>query len=512
MIYDLNEIKEDPFKDKVFDICIIGGGIAGITLAMYLKKDLDILLIEAGGIDYSEESQEIYKGKNVGHEYFNLDECRGRWLGGSSNLWGGWCAPLSSCDFKKRDFVKHSGWPIDKTDLDPYEEEARLITNLPKKPRLVKYKGWSDVLENSDVNFNGFNFQWTIPFTLNFRDKYKFELENRSNITCFVNANLTDITLLDDLSSIKSIEIKNYRNSVFNVNAKTYTLATGGIENARLLLNFNKQCKNGIANDNDLVGRFFAEHPHFNTGDFIMDDHIASIFASNKVEKVEVFRTTCLSPSEKFQKNDHVLNVGIRVIPNLYPYSDMHYFKEKLRNAICSTDWAKNTLYELRGKQVTCNKYDGYIKIAAEAAPNLKSRITIGPEVDKFGLKRTVLNWQLLELDKSTFKKATIRIAELFAKQNLGRVKIEDWVLSDDEKFPGFPQELGGNHHMGTTRMGVTASEGVVDKNQKVFDIDNLYIAGSSVFPTTGHVNPTFPIIQMTLRLADHINTKNNTV
>lgn len=509
MIYDLNEIQDDPFKDKLFDICIIGGGIAGITLAMYLKKDLDILLLEAGGMDYSEESQEIYRGKNVGHEYFNLDDCRGRWLGGSSNLWGGWCAPLSSCDFKKRDFVKHSGWPIDKTDLDPYEEEAKLITNLPKKFRLVKYKGWSDILENSDKNFNGFNFQWTAPFGLNFRDKYKSELENRSNITCFVNANLTDMTLSDDLSSIKNIEIKNYRNSVFNVNSKTYILATGGIENARLLLNFNKQCKNGIGNDNDLVGRFFAEHPHFNTGDFIMDDHIASIFASNKVEKSNEFRTTYLIPSEEFQNNDKVLNVGLRVTPNLYPYSYSHSFKEKLRNAICSTDWSKKILNE---QKIGCTKYDGHIKIAAESAPNPESRVTIGPEVDKFGLKKTVLNWQLLELDKLTFKKTTIRIAELFVKQNLGRVKIQDWVLSDGTKFPGRPQELGGNHHMGTTRMGATPSEGVVDKNQKVFDIDNLYIAGSSVFPTTGHVNPTFTIIQMCLRLADHLNTSDTTV
>ena len=512
MIYDLNEIKDDPYKDKVYDICIIGGGMAGITLAMYLKKDFNILLLESGGIDYSVESQEIYKGKNVGHEYFNLDDCRGRWLGGSSNVWGGWCAPFSNCDFKKRDFVKYSGWPIDKTDLDPYEEEARLITNLPKKPRLIKYKGWSDVLENSDENFNGFNFQWTVPYAINFRDKYKSELENRSNITCFVNANLTDITLLDNLTSIKSIEIKNYRNSVFNVNANTYILATGGIENARLLLNFNKQCKNGIGNDNDLVGRFFGEHPHFYVGQFIMEEHIESIFASKEPEpinnfrfRVNDFRSTYLIPSEKFQKEDKVLNFNLQVRPNLNPYYS-HSFKEKLRNVICSADWSQNLL------NIECNKFDGKLKIEAESAPNSESRITIGPEVDKFGLKRTVLNWQLLELDKSTFKKATICIAELFAKQNLGRVKIQDWVLPDDEKFPGFPQPLGGSHHMGTTRMAASPSEGVVDKNQKVFNIDNLYIAGSSVFSTTGHVNPAFPMIQMTLRLADHINTKNTIV
>ncbi len=505
MIYDLNEIKNDPFKDKLFDVCIIGGGVAGITLAMYLKKNLNILLLEAGGMDYSEESQEVYKGKNIGHEYFDLDACRARWLGGTSNMWQGWCAPLDSFDFKKKDYVKYSGWPIDKTDLDPYEEKARSIVDLPNEPQSIKYKGWTDVLEKADKNFNGFTFQWSFPPT-NFRDKYKSELENRSNITCFVNANLTDITLLNNVASIKNIEIKNYKNTLFNANAKIYILAAGGIENARLLLNFNKQCKKGIGNEKDLVGRFFSEHPHFFIGNFIMDDHITRIFASKEPEDNFNFRKSFLAPSEKFQKHDKVLNFGLRIEPKTFLYNDP--FKEKLKSAICATDWSQNMTNKLRGKKINCTDIDGYIKIASESAPNPASRITIGSEVDKFGLKRTVLDWQLLKIDKFTFQKASICFAELFVKLDLGRVKIDDWVISENIRFPGFPQELGGRHHMGTTRMGTSPAEGVVDRNQKVFGIDNLYIAGSSVFTTTGHVNPTFPIIQMTLRLVDHVNSR----
>jgi len=505
MIYDLNKIHNDPFKDKQFDICIIGGGIAGITLSMYLKKSLNILLLEAGGEDFSIESQEVYKGKNIGHEYFELDATRARWLGGSSNLWGGWFAPLSSIDFRKRDYVKYSGWPINKTDLDPYDKEARSIVDLPDKNQSINYQGWTDIIEESDKNLNGFKFKWSSPPT-NFRDKYKSKLVNRSNITCYINANLTDITLSDNLSSIKKIEIKNYKGALFNTNAKIYILATGGIENARLLLNFNKQCKNGIGNDNDLVGRFFSDHPHFMIGSYITDDHISKIFSSKKVEKRYDYRITFLTPSEKFQKNDKVLNFGLRVEPSLKAYSHTQSFRDKLKDVVCSNDLSESIVKKFRGT-LDCWT-DGDIRISAEQAPNPKSRVTIGSEVDKLGLKRTILNWQFQKIDKTTFKKASMDFAKLFAKQNLGRVKIDDWVLTENAELPGFPQEVGGNHHMGTTRMSALPSEGVVDKNQKVFGMDNLYIAGSSVFPTTGHVNPTFTIIQMTLRLADHINAR----
>ena len=504
MIYDLNEIENNPFKDKIFDICIIGAGAAGITLAMYLKKSFNILLLEGGGLEFSNESQEIYKGENIGHELYDLDTSRARWLGGSTNWWGGWSAPLEKCDFEKRDYVKYSGWPIEKTDLDPYDKEARLIVNLPKNPQSINYKGWTDVLEKEDKDLDEFKFRWSYPAT-NFRDKYRSELENRENITCFVNANLTDMTLLDDLSSIKNIEIKNYRCKVFNAKAKIYILATGGIENARLLLNFNKQSKNGIGNKNDLVGRFFSDHPHFVTGSFIVDDKITKIFASKKPEWSDEFRTAFFRPSEKFQAQQKVHNFGLRVEPSMRLYYSILTFKEKIRHIVCSTDWSRNML----GNR--CHN-DGHIRVVAEQAPNPESRITIGSEVDKLGLKRAVVNWTLQEMDKSTFRKATIRFAKLFMERNLGRIRIDEWVLTKDGKFPGFPQEVAGNHHMGTTRMGSTPSEGVVDRNQKVFDIDNLYIAGSSVFVTTGHVNPTFTIVQMTLRLADHINTKYTTV
>jgi len=122
-------------------------------------------------------------------------------------------------------------------------------------------------------------------------------------------------------------------------------------------------------------------------------------------------------------------------------------------------------------------------------------------------MQRVTLDWRFLNIDKSTVRDGVVAFAEMFASKGLGRVKIDNWVLSDDVDFPSVSSSgRPGPHHMCTTRMSNDPKEGVVDSNQKVFGINNLYIAGSSVFSTAGEVNPTFTIVQMTLRLADHLN------
>ncbi len=508
MIYNLNDIQDDPFKGKVFDVCIVGAGFAGITLATYLSEELNILLLEAGDIDYSEESQEIYKGNNIGHEYWDLTDARARWFGGTSNTWGGQCGTLESRDFEKKDFVEFSGWPISKKDLDPYLEEAVHIFGISGTSEAKEFtKGWDDVLKKPDKYFDSFD-KWHSKQDY-FKNNSGDIVKKRANIHCYLNANLTDMTLSDDLSSIKVLEIQNYSKKVFNARAKITILATGGIENPRLLLSFNKQCKNGIGNNNDLVGRMFSEHPHFELGEFIFEDHLLEAFQSGRLSKIKY-----LEPSNKFQAEDKILNIELELFPKnaIIPDEPINSFKGRLRDIICSSEWAKKTLNTIQGHEIYCysSRYDqsnGIVSTMTEQTPNLSSRVTLGSDTDKFGMKRVELDWQLSKIEKHTLKRAAIRFAEMFAKVNLGRVKLDKWVLSDDPNdFPGFPHRLAGPHHMCTTRMSSSPKDGVVDANHKVFGIDNLYIAGSSVFSTTGRINPTFSIVQMSLRLTDHLN------
>jgi choline dehydrogenase-like flavoprotein len=107
------------------DVAIIGGGPAGITLALGLaEKNIRVLILESGGTDFDGRTQELYAGSETGTAYLPLNACRQRYLGGSSNHWGGWCRPLDKSDFEKRSWVKHSGWPIALSDLEPYFPRA----------------------------------------------------------------------------------------------------------------------------------------------------------------------------------------------------------------------------------------------------------------------------------------------------------------------------------------------------------------------------------------------------
>lgn len=144
-----------------------------------------------------------------------------------------------------------------------------------------------------------------------------------------------------------------------------------------------------------------------------------------------------------------------------------------------------------------------------EQVPNPDSRITLSNESDMLGMKRVNVIWKLNKLDKHTVRVLTEFVASEITRLNLGRVKLEDWVLDTENVWPD--NLKGAWHHIGTTRMSDEPKQGVVDKNCRVHSTDNLYISGSSVFPTSGYVNPTLTIVALSLRLADHLKSVLNT-
>lgn len=215
MKIDLNKVDYNPFKHKNFDICICGAGVAGITIALNLSKKLNICLLEAGGFEYSDESQEVYQGNSVGQEYFDLMATRLRYWGGTSNQWEGWCRPLDSYDFELKDYVKYSGWPIKRKDLDPYLEKAKSILDISTKDKEnptdntennINIKPFFGLSPQRLPDFKEIEFWFSSP--TRFGQKYIEELKNTNNINCILNANVTDIILSENLARINAVKVK----------------------------------------------------------------------------------------------------------------------------------------------------------------------------------------------------------------------------------------------------------------------------------------------------------------
>jgi choline dehydrogenase-like flavoprotein len=496
MIVDLNKVERDPFAALRYDVCIVGGGVAGITLALNLSPSLRILLLEGGGYENTVETQDVYAGSSVGQEYFDLRVSRLRFLGGSSNHWAGDCRPLDDFDFESSPNVPHSGWPIRKTDIDPYLESAGDILELNGED-WNQPGGYFEDRINRSKDFRSIRYRFSPP--IRFGEKYRRDIERRENIDCYLNANVTDLRLDEGGRRMQSVEIRDFNGNVYNASANRFVVATGGIENARLLLNANSQVRGGIGNENGHVGQFFCDHLFTKVADILLED----------------------------SATEHVYE---------YPFGDD--FKGRLKNTICSTSWLQSAVESVRGTNLSClsnvrhffaptrelmtrdqilnfslrlrvalpghgEAMDGKVFLGAEQAINPRSRVLLDSERDQLGMRRVKLDWQLSDIDLRTVRYAATRFGETLAAQSIGRQKVVDWITSDPLEYLG----TGGHHHMCTTRMGDSPKNAVVDPNARVFGVENLFMAGSSIFATGGHANPTLTIVQLTLRLAQHLNT-----
>ena len=303
MFIDLNDVEANHFDGKRFDVAICGAGFAGISLALRLSRRYSVALCEAGGMDYSSESQDLYKGQITGSEYFPLDSTRLRFFGGTSNHWGGLSRALDAHDFQPKPQNPGSGWPIRKTDLDPYVGETMSILDLgsdvtascPNDPRY-------DL-----AGFEKIEFMRSAPTRM--KQKYGDEIMNSERISCYLNANVVDLRFEGNDRRLETMELRDYENRAFRVNAKVHVIAAGAIENPRILLNCNTQRPNGLGNEHDLVGRYFSEHPHFNVGHFILEEG-----EREKIHDPRGRMFNCFyGPTETFLAEERVLNFGLRL-------------------------------------------------------------------------------------------------------------------------------------------------------------------------------------------------------
>ncbi|MBI3029537.1 MAG: GMC family oxidoreductase [Candidatus Rokubacteria bacterium] len=521
MVIDAHAVPGDQTIQT--DVCIIGAGAAGITLArQFVGQPFRVCLLESGGLEFEKGTQSLYAGENTGFPYPPLDVARLRYFGGTTNHWTGWCQPLDEIDFESRDWIPYSGWPFNKNHLDPFYERAQSICELG--PFLYDADAW-ETPSAPRFHFNGDRVITKIiqlsPPT-RFGKVYRDEIVRAGNITLNLYANVINIETPPNGRTVTRVRVASLQGNRYWVAAKIFILATGVIENARLLLLSNQVRRAGLGNQYDLVGRFFMEHPWQQSAVLLLSNPYLPIrlyesYTSPRHENPPGSRRRtaikgALVPTRETQRSFNLVNFRVHLAP-IQPkgIASLQFLfdavrkpsmpddlSEHLGNVIADIDDVARLGYGRVFKGVTPVRM-AELFCGIEQVPDPHSRVTLSTERDVLGQNRVVLHWGLTAAYKHAIRRATELIAEEFGRAGLGRVKI----ILDEENGPSQP--LIGFHHIGTTRMHRDPKKGVVDENCRVHDISNLFIAGSSVFPTSGASNPTLTIVALSLRLADHV-------
>ena len=529
------------------DICIIGAGAAGIAMARaFIGSSLQVCLLESGGLAGEPQSQALCQGHSVGSLPLDPGTSRMRVFGGSCNLWGGGCMTLDALDLRPRDWVAHSGWPIEPAELERYYLAARAICGL--QAHSIEGNGFGTLPERAPLPFKSgvLTNQIFMRTPLLFGRDYLTDLGRAPNITVLLHANLLELDISPDGRAVQGARIGSLGGHRARVRARHYVLACGGIENARLLLLSDSLVPGGPGNAHGLVGRYFMDHPSGKLGAVVAgaSDDLVRPYDRERAQGTAAFPEICLS--EEAQRTHRLLNGrihpfavegpvprGLRALRGLRKARRPAASDEgsRLEADLCTAmrngalpeakaatgstaslmlqlglgagDVARALVRKRAGKPAVRTSHVDLVGYF-EQEPNPDSRITLGDERDVLGQRKVCVDWRLTALDRHTYRTAARLFGNELAQACGGRFEPTPWVEADD----GAPPQVQGTaHHMGTTRMADDPCQGVVDRHCRVHGMDNLHIAGSSVFPTGGWAFPTFTIVALSLRLADRLQT-----
>ena len=529
MLIDSRQLAAESRLDT--SVCIVGGGPAGLTLAMQLAREgIAVSVFESGALRLDDATAALNEGENVGLPYDYAHGQRSRYLGGGSNCWGGFCRNWDSWDFEKRNWVPDSGWPISIDTLAPYYRRAQSLLRIQGNSFDADY--WQEQSGNSikRVKLDPAKIREVMTLfspPLNFAKAFADELAKSELIKVYLWANAAHVDTESASQKVKQIEFKTLQGNRFFAQAQQFVLAAGGIENCRILLNSNRERAAGLGNQNDLLGRYFMDHPRLMSGEI----QLAPAYRHLPFYDIKFF---CISRnvvvngtpiSGQFtvpfdlQRREGLLNSQVW-LRSLYPGETskavQSLWRMRLRAArrYSMMPGLGRDLYELLRHPLDAGRFAAAHVIGSqsmvtkvvmegivEPEPIADSRVLLSDKRDALGLRRARVDWRLTDRAKRTFDRSFELLGQQLAAAGVGK-------FIPSERFEGrkWPDELIGTwHHMGGTRMHDSPRKGVVDRHCRVHGINNLFIAGSSVFPTASSNYPTITLVALALRLAERL-------
>ena len=509
------------------DICIVGTGPAGATIARELSNtSLRVTVLESGGSERQEESDALNEIESVGWPRV-MDQwlVRNRMVGGSSSTWHGRCAAFNEIDLQLRDWIPYSGWPLEIAHLIPYFQRGEKYLGLGAGSWLTGDAIWRHIGHQKPKP--DLDEEALLPMFWQFSrdpirryDAVRFGRHLSAgdlgqNVTLVTNATVLRVRAAETGTAVESVEFAASGKRRWSLPAPTVVLCAGGIENARLLLSSNDVVTQGLGNRNELVGRFLMDHPRGQVARFEVAQASAVLnrfgpFKSHAAGANLYQFGARLSPA--IQRSERLPNCAIWVSKHNAaddPWDALSRLasgKASVPQDLLAILRKSDLLFRgLKERFISyrslARKLDSlFLEAMCEQVPNPSSRITLSDRRDRLGMRLPRIDWRVCEEEARALRRTTELMIKQISRMGLEPPVPEEWVR-DRAMLPPTVQDIA--HPTGTTRMAQDPAQGVVDAQCQVHGVNGLFVAGSSVFPTAGHANPTQMIVVLALRLAD---------
>jgi choline dehydrogenase-like flavoprotein len=537
----LIDFRDNPALPET-DICVVGGGPIGIAIALACEAHgLSVLLIESGRREVDLAANRLSRADIVDHRrHAAMSVAVRRGLGGTSRWWGGRCVPYDDFDFIPRSNARDAEWPICHNEIRAWYKAAAEFLGCGQEFILNPSPPWRYL---DRIAFDSIE-RW-LP-QVDMARRHGKRLKHSRLITCVLGATVTELQFSLNHAWIEAITVADSTRRT-RLPVKRCVLSCGGLETTRLLLA--SSLAKTTTQRAGALGRYYMGHISGKIANIVLanpktiSDHDFFLEGGNFVRRRFTIRPDILAAEQltniafwidnpPFHDPAHksgilslvwfalsVPPLGRRFLPEAIrlihvgrrPYRYLAHLRNLLRAPIATVVRAMQIIY---GKFLQSPERPGFLvrnpagcyalHYLAEHLPNAHSRVSLSNKFDELGVPRLLIDLKFDEKDARAVMGAHVLLDRALRKAGVAR--LEYYATEDQRLTSVLDQATDGFHQIGTTRMGVSPDNSVVDQNCRVHGVENLFIASTSVLPTSGHAPPTFLSMALAMRLAAYLS------